>query len=300
MEPANGRLVQCGSPRYNWARRAALTMRDTPSTRYETSLETYSIKVAGRWTTVRLESELMAALRDVALAEGCEIADICTRLAQERRQGSLTSALRLYILKHYRDRAHRPMALGPSSELAKEIEAYRRSLLATEERNYVLRQDLDVEGVGKADPGLAFLFAYWKALCRGMDNPRFEEFKLDTLRSVGFDANVHLINVEAANPDEFRIIKQAPVTMIYRAPDNVPLRSLGETLYAREIKTDYSAAKYKAQPVLHRMSVRTAEGSLKYQRMILPCALGDGRIDRLVVGVTPLTRLIPQPTSRPA
>lgn len=274
-------------------------MRDTPSTRYETSLETYSIKVAGRWTTVRLETELMAALKDVALAEGCEIADICTRLSHVRKQGSLTSALRLYILKHYRERAGERVALGPASELAKELESFRRSLLATEERNYVLRHDLDLERVSTADPGIGFLFAYWKALGKGMAYPDFQDFNLETLRSIGFDANIHLINVEAPNPNDFRLLRQAPITMIYRAPDNVPLSTLGETLYAREIKTDYNAAKYKAQPVFHRLSVRTAEGSLKYQRIILPCLVGEGRIGRLVVGVTPLSRLALPRTSRP-
>jgi predicted DNA-binding ribbon-helix-helix protein len=272
-------------------------MTDTPSSRYETSLETYSIKVAGRWTTVRLESELMAALKDVALAEGCEIADICTRLALQRKHGSLTSALRLYILKHYRERAGDRAGLGPSSELAKEIEAFRRSLLATEERNYVLRHDFDLERVGDADPGIAFLFAYWKALTKGANQPAYDDFKLDTLRSIGFDANIHLMDVEAPNPDEFRIVRLAPVTVLHRASDNVPLKTLGDTLYAREIRADYSAAKFKARPVLQQLSVRTAEGALKYDRIILPCAIGDGRTGRLVVGVAPPNRLARRRTS---
>jgi predicted DNA-binding ribbon-helix-helix protein len=290
----NGRLVWRRPGRYNGCEEAMRTMSDAPSNRYETSLETYSIKVAGRWTTVRLESELMAALKDVALAEGCEIGDICTRLAQHRRQGSLTSALRLYVLKHYRERAGQRQALGPSSELAKELESFRRSLLATEERNYVLRHDIDLDRIGEADAGIAFLFAYWKALSKGAYRPEYGDFQLETLRSIGFEANIHLIDVDAPNPDDFRILRQAPITMIYRAPDNVPMKALGETLYAREVKADYSAAKYKGDPVLHRMSVRTAEGALKYQRIILPCGGQDGRISRLVVGVTPLTRLAPR------
>jgi predicted DNA-binding ribbon-helix-helix protein len=275
-------------------------MSETPSSRYETSLETYSIKVAGRWTTVRLELELMAALKDVALAEGCEIGDICTRLAQQRKQGSLTSALRLYILKHYRDRAGQHAGLGPASELAKELESFRRSLLATEERNYVLRHDLDIERVGKADPGIGFLFAYWQALAKGSARPSYDDFKLDTLSSVGFDANIHLIDVDAPAPDEFRVIRQAPVTVLHRATDNVPLKALGDTLYAREIRADYSAAKFKGRPVLQQLSVRTAEGALRYERIILPCAVQDGRIGRLIVGVTPLSKLAPPRTSRQA
>jgi predicted DNA-binding ribbon-helix-helix protein len=274
-------------------------MRDTPSNRYETSLETYSIKVAGRWTTVRLETELMAALKDVALAEGCEIADICTRLSQVRKQGSLTSALRLYILKHYRERAGERMQLGPASELARELEAFRRSLLATEERNYVLRHDLDLERIAKADPGVGFLFAYWQALTKGAIRPSYGDFKLDTLRSVGFDKNVHLIDVDASNPDEYRILRLAPITMIHRAQgDDVPLKSLGDSLYAREIKADYSGAKFKGKPLLQQLSVRTPEGALRYERIILPCSTEDGRIGRLVVGVTPLSKLAPARTSR--
>lgn len=274
-------------------------MSETPSSRYETSLETYSIKVSGRWTTVRLESELMAALKDVALAEGCEIGDICTRLSQQRRQGSLTSALRLYILKHYRERAGQQVGLGPSSELAREIDAFRRSLLATEERNYVLRHDLDLGRVADADPGIAFLFAYYKALAKGAGWPDYNHFSLGTMQSVDFDRNVHLIDVEAPNPDEFRVIRQAPVTRLSRGSDNMPLKAFGDTLYAREIKADYGAAKYRAQPVLQHLSVRTSEGALRYERIILPCLVG-GRVARLVVGVAPPSRLAPRRTSKRA
>src|SRR5437870_3750458 len=130
-------------------------MNDAPLSRYESSLETYSVKVSGRWTTVRLESELMAALKDVALA-------------------------------------------------------------------------------------------------KGSNQPVYNDFKLDTLRAVGFDANIHLMDVEATNPDEYRIIRLAPITILHRATDNVPLKSLGDTLYAREIRADYSAAKFKGKPVLQQ------------------------------------------------
>ncbi len=265
--------------------------------RFESSLETYSVKIGGRWTTVRLEAELMVALREVALAEGTEIAEICTRLSRQRKQGSLTSALRLYILKHYRDRAGPALLRTPSSELAKELEAFRKSLLATEERDFVLRHDLDLDRLGDADPGVGFIYSYWKALCKAGNQPLYDDFSLDTLRSIGFDDNVHLIDVEADNPDEFRLMRMAPITRIYRATDNVPLKTLGETLYAREIKADYSAAKFKSRPTLQQISVRTREGALKYDRIILPCAVGEGRTGRLVVGVAPPSRLVPRRTS---
>jgi predicted DNA-binding ribbon-helix-helix protein len=271
-------------------------MKNAASHRYESSLETFAVKVAGRWTTIRLEAELMAALQDVALTEDRDIGDICTQLFHDRRHGSLTSALRLYILRHYRDRAHQRLAPGPSSERLRALAAARHALLATEEHHYVLRQDRDLARVGESDPGIGFLFAYWRALAQGADRPPFAAFELDTLRAVGFDANIHLLDVEAPNPDEFRILRVAPVTMLHRAHDNAPLRSLGDTLYAREIRADYSAAKYGAEPALQHLSVRTTEGTLKYERIILPCAVPGGRVGRLIVGVTPLSRLVPEQT----
>ncbi len=201
------------------------------------------------------------------------------------------------MLHFYRERAGYRMVRSPSSELAKELEAYRRSLLATEERDYVLRHDLDLDRLRDADPGVGFMYSYWKALCKGASQPKYDDFKLDTLRSIGFDAQVHLIDVAAPSPDEFRIIRQAPVTRIYRAPDNVPLKTLGQTLYARELKADYSSAKFNARPVLQQISVRSREGAVKYDRIILPCSIDDSGTGRLLVGVARPSRLPPRRTS---
>ncbi len=264
---------------------------DARSGRYESSLETYSVKVAGRWTTVRLEPAMMIALKQVALAEGGDIGEICTRLARDRRRGSLASAVRLYVLKHYRDRAGEWMGPGPWVDAASALGGFRAALLATERDDYVLRQNLDLGGADDLDSGIGFLFAYWKALSKGSDHPDFNDFTLNALQPVGFDPYVHLVDVDAADPEEFRIIRQAPKTVICRIGDNVPLKRLGDTLYPREIKTDYNTAKLRRMPVLQRVAVRTSEGAIKYQRIILPCGSWDGRISRLVVGVAPLGRV---------
>jgi hypothetical protein len=132
---------------------------------------------------------------------------------------------------------------------------------------------------------MGFLLAYWKGLAKGADRPEFADFKLTDLQTVGFDHNVHLIDVEAPNPDDFHLIRQAPATVIHRVGDNVPLKVLGEGLYPREVRADYNAAKYSGTPAFQLMSVRTLEGALRYHRLILPCAVRDGRIGRFVVGV---------------
>ena len=44
------------------------------------------------------------------------------------------------------------------------------------------------------------------------------------------------------------ILRQAPITVIYRRGDNVPLHGLGPNLYAQELKADYLRAKLKRTP----------------------------------------------------
>jgi hypothetical protein len=98
---------------------------------------------------------------------------------------------------------------------------------------------------------------------------------------------VHVIDVRADNPDEFVILRQAPITVIYRRGDNVPLRALGRSLYSRELKSDYVGAKFKNAPILQRLWARTPEGEIRYDRLILP-SRADGPTDRLIVGVAPI------------
>ena len=107
------------------------------------------------------------------------------------------------------------------------------------------------------------------------------------LRERGLDPMVHVIDVRADDPDEFVILRQAPITVIYRRGDNVPLRSLGRSLYSRELKSDYVAAKFRRAPTLQRLWARTTEGEIRYDRLILP-ARQDGPTDRLIIGVAPI------------
>jgi len=266
-------------------------MPDAPSNGYGSSLETYSIKVGQRWTSVRLEPEVMAALKDVARAEGSDLAELCTRIAAARPHGSLASALRLHVVRHFRDRAMDRARADLAAGLATDDVGVRATLFARDDNDYVLRHTLDLDSVDQVDPCIGFLFVYWKALCKGADRPRFDAFKLAAAAAVGFDGNIHLLDVEAANPDDFRIIRQAPKTMICRTPDNVPLKTLGDSIYSREVRADYQAAKLGGQPLLQKVSVRIPEAALSYQRIMLPCANRDGRVDRLIVVVAAPSRL---------
>lgn len=70
-----------------------------------------SLVVAGHATSLSLEDAFWDALRDIAAAQGCSIADIVTEVDAARtrdatgsRPASLSSALRTHVLAHYRAR----------------------------------------------------------------------------------------------------------------------------------------------------------------------------------------------------
>lgn len=68
-----------------------------------------SVTLAGHRTSVALEAEFWAALKDIARGEGLSqnalIAKIdAARLDEADGAGNLSRAIRLYILRHYQER----------------------------------------------------------------------------------------------------------------------------------------------------------------------------------------------------
>ena len=64
----------------------------------KTSLVTRNIMVANRRTSVRLEPELWDAFYLICDRKGVTVNQVCTRLQQSKTIGSLTSALRVFIV----------------------------------------------------------------------------------------------------------------------------------------------------------------------------------------------------------
>jgi predicted DNA-binding ribbon-helix-helix protein len=62
-----------------------------------------SIVVAGEKTSVSLEEEFWAAFRAIARSRGLRLADLAGQIDIDRKQGNLSSAVRLFILRHYQD-----------------------------------------------------------------------------------------------------------------------------------------------------------------------------------------------------
>src|ERR1700682_5652648 len=63
-----------------------------------------SIVIAGHKTSVSLEDAFWKSLKEIAIGRGTTLSNLVTSIDVERRQGNLSSCLRLFVLDFYRDR----------------------------------------------------------------------------------------------------------------------------------------------------------------------------------------------------
>lgn len=65
----------------------------------------HSFTIRGHRTSISLEEAFWEALREIAAAEGQSLAAAVARIDTERGETNLSSAVRLWVLAHYRARA---------------------------------------------------------------------------------------------------------------------------------------------------------------------------------------------------
>jgi predicted DNA-binding ribbon-helix-helix protein len=65
-----------------------------------------SIVIAGHKTSVSLEDAFWKGLKEIAAYRDMTLSDLVASIDGGRQQGNLSSAIRLYVLDHYRARAH--------------------------------------------------------------------------------------------------------------------------------------------------------------------------------------------------
>ena len=73
-----------------------------------------SIVLAGHKTSVSLEEQFWKSLKEIASDRGVGVSEMVADLDSKRTAGNLSSALRLFVLEHYRTLATSGMA-GSSS-----------------------------------------------------------------------------------------------------------------------------------------------------------------------------------------
>jgi predicted DNA-binding ribbon-helix-helix protein len=61
-----------------------------------------SVVVAGHKTSVSLEGAFWNALKEIAVAQNLTAATLISKIDSKRQPANLSSAIRLYVLEHYR------------------------------------------------------------------------------------------------------------------------------------------------------------------------------------------------------
>ena len=75
-----------------------------------------SIVIAGHKTSVSLEDAFWKALKEIAGGRKLTLSDLVASIDTDRRQGNLSSAIRLFVLGHYRAQIDDRRAGGPPRE----------------------------------------------------------------------------------------------------------------------------------------------------------------------------------------
>jgi len=79
-----------------------------------------SIVIAGHKTSVSLEDEFWRALKEIATTRNMTLSEMVGSIDTGRRRGNLSSAIRLFVLDHYRSQTASPR---PQDTTARRISA---------------------------------------------------------------------------------------------------------------------------------------------------------------------------------
>ncbi len=69
-----------------------------------------SIVVAGHQTSVSLEEAFWSAMKEISSARDLTLSELVGEIDNRRQQGNLSSAIRLFVLDHFRKRAEQAEA----------------------------------------------------------------------------------------------------------------------------------------------------------------------------------------------
>jgi predicted DNA-binding ribbon-helix-helix protein len=245
-------------------------------------LQTYSIKVGGRWTTIRLEHEMMEALRDVARSLNVTVDQLCTEIAVDRFEGSFTSALRVFIVTHYRRRLAGETFRRVGRETAATIRGDRRPL------DFMRRRFLPIGTRGVASE-LVSLHHWWSDLrVRSSRVPEHAAIEPSVFRRLGLEGLVHVVDSSAMDPMNYqiRIFGQRVRLAGERDLSGLRVGDVPGSSYRSAVAEDYLSAVTTGTPRLHEVDASVGGHRRVYQRLVVPFSGCGGMPDSLLVAVS--------------
>jgi len=82
-----------------------------------------SIVIAGHKTSVSLEDAFWQGLKEIAQSRRMTLSDLVSTIDSDRQHGNLSSAIRLFVLDHYRTNAGRLAPTASHEELPELVAA---------------------------------------------------------------------------------------------------------------------------------------------------------------------------------
>jgi predicted DNA-binding ribbon-helix-helix protein len=73
----------------------------------KSSIQKRSIMIAGHRTSVSLEEAFWSDLKEIAHSQEATVSELVAKIDETRQQTNLSSAIRLYVLEHFRRHARR-------------------------------------------------------------------------------------------------------------------------------------------------------------------------------------------------
>jgi predicted DNA-binding ribbon-helix-helix protein len=229
--------------------------------------EIYQVKLGGRWTSVRIERQVMRALREIAHGWGIGVNDLCTEVACTRDEGSFASALRVFVVDHYR-------------------QLLRGRDLGADVPHTIERRTIPVGAADASEP-LANLYRWWtdrRPAPGGV--PSHADIDPGLLKRLGLRM-VHVVDSTSDDPlgYRFRVFARQAAALLGR--EDLPGSRLGEypnATYRSAVAEDYLGAVVQKAPRIQEVSCTVGGRSHRYQRLIAPFG-PCGKADCLLVAV---------------
>lgn len=83
----------------------------------QSSVVKRSIIVGGHKTSVSLEDDFWAVVKEIASESGATLSDLVGKIDAEREHGNLSSAIRLFVLRSYRRKLEQQNAIDRTRDL---------------------------------------------------------------------------------------------------------------------------------------------------------------------------------------
>jgi predicted DNA-binding ribbon-helix-helix protein len=85
-----------------------------------TTIKKRSVDISGRKTSFTLEDEFWKCLREIAMERGDKLSKLLAHINKGRQVANLSSAIRMFVLRYYRDQLDQRDGMASSLDISNE------------------------------------------------------------------------------------------------------------------------------------------------------------------------------------